>query len=340
MITRRKYELAITQTDMEQRLKELHFFERMAIEESSRRKLDSTVRCYEQFCTSATIQSMPPTYVSLGLYAVQYAHRFGHTTRTLPVLFAHLKRACRERGLPWLDEAAQARLDDVVAGLRKYDHTTSARKLPMTHKVMADVQAAADMTNLSHYQHITMARVARDALLRGSELIKLRVADLVWNSNGKQATLIIHLSKANKIGPPEQVTIADYGPTSGVAFLREYVRIMGFAALGKTDVPLWPVTTPEGRVDRRRPTSKASFIALARLLLTKAGYPAKDYAGHSYRSGGATDLWDSHRCRPLAIRLHGRWKSEAYRLYIRDNPQHTAEEVAHALAFFEEATRD
>ena len=62
------------------------------------------------------------------------------------------------------------------------------------------------------------------------------------------------------------------------------------------------------------------------------------FAGHSYRSGGATDLWESNRCRPLTIKLHGRWKSDAYRLYIRDNPAKTAAEVAKALAFFDEAT--
>ena len=81
-------------------------------------------------------------------------------------------------------------------------------------------------------------------------------------------------------------------------------------------------------------TSKRAFVALARQLLTKAGFLAKDYAGHSYRSGGATDLWRSNRCRPFTIKLHGRWKSDAYHLYIRDNPRDTAAEVSAALAFF------
>ena len=77
---------------------------------------------------------------------------------------------------------------------------------------------------------------------------------------------------------------------------------------------------------------------MARTLLTRAGYPAMRYAGHSYRSGGATDLWDSNRCRPLTLKIHGRWKSDAYRLYIRDNPHKTAAEIAQAMAFFDHAS--
>jgi hypothetical protein len=100
--------------------------------------------------------------------------------------------------------------------------------------------------------------------------------------------------------------------------------------------PLWPVIK-DNQPQWRRALPKKDFIALARELLAKAGYPALRYAGHSYRSGGATDLWESHRCRPLTIKLHGRWRSDCYFLYIRDNPSKKAEEISQALAFFESA---
>lgn len=340
MPTKNKYDILISKEDMAHRLRELSFFERMAIEESTRGKQSSIVNCYQAFCRSAGLQARPVTFEAMGLYSIQYCHRFGNTARTLPVIYAHVKRWDREEGGCWMDALSEARLTDVAAGLAKFDRTPSARKLPITHKVMADIQAAADMASISHYQHVTMSRIARDALLRGAELIKLRRADVAWSPDGKEVTITVIASKANKVGPPEQIILKDYGISSGVAFLREYSRIMGFTTAQQQSLPLWPMVSPEGRIDFRRPMSKRSFISLARTLLAKAGYPAKAYAGHSYRSGGATDLWDSHRCRDLVIKLHGRWKSDAYRLYIRDNPHHTAEEVAYALAFFDEATRD
>jgi hypothetical protein len=184
------------------------------------------------------------------------------------------------------------------------------------------------MTSLYHYQHMTVARVAHDALLREAELTKLRVAAVEWSEDAN------HLSKANKVGPPERVVIPDYGDTSAVAYLREYFRLMGFQERRVSAGPLWPVTSPPGVVSRSKFTSKRAFVVLARQLLTKASFPAKDYAGHSYRSGGATDTWRSHRCRPLTIKLHGLWKSDAFCLYIRDNPSDTAAEVLAALTFF------
>lgn len=334
-----KYVYGSSPRDIQRRLEELVFFESMAIEESTRVNLTSVVRRYVHFCKCLGLRPFPVSFKTLGLYLVQYCHRHGHTTRSVPGILSHLKRANRCRGGAWLSDGDKARLDDVIAGLSKYDRSPPARKLPMTHDVLAAIQEVADMTSLHQYQHMTMARVAHDALLRGAELMKLRVTDVEWSADGKAVTLHIHLSKANKVGPSERVAISDYGDTSAVAYLREYFRLMGFKERGVTSGPLWPVTAPSGVVTRSKFTSKRAFVALARQLLTKAGFPAKDYAGHSYRSGGATDLWRSNRCRPLTIKLHGRWKSDAYRLYIRDNPRDTAAEVSAALAFFSKAAQ-
>jgi len=334
-----KYVFATSPRDLRVRMDELAFFERMALEESTRANLTSVVRCYVAFCKSLGLRPFSVTFHTLGLYLIHYCHRHGHTTRSIPGILSHLRRANRCRGGAWLSDGDQARLDDVTAGLKKFDRSSPARKLPMTHDVLAATQAVADMSSVLHYQHVTMARVAHDALLRGAELIKLRVADLEWASDGKSVTLHIHLSKANKVGPSEKVTISDYGETSAVAYLREYVSLMGFSERRAASAPLWPVVSPAGAVNLSTATSKPAFVALARQLLTKVGYPAKDYAGHSYRSGGAADLWRSNRCRPLTIKLHGRWKSDAYRLYIRDNKHDTAAEVSAALAFFAKASQ-
>jgi hypothetical protein len=200
---------------------------------------------------------------------------------------------------------------------------------------MDAMQAVADLSNHQDFQLVTMCRVARDALLRGVELCKLLIGEVTWNASRTEATLHLHYSKAHKErSAPERVIISDYGPGSGVAFLREYFRVMGLDTKAPA-YPLWPFIDDLGSVSWTTSTSKYKFILRSRHLLERAGFPSKHFAGHSYRSGGATDLWESQRCRPLTLKLHGRWKSEAYRLYIRDNPHQTAQEVARALAFFE-----
>lgn len=326
-----KWDITLSPAEKEALQRDIERFERAALEESSRQGLESTVRCYSIFCVNNGYRPFPVSYESLAAYCVQYCVRFGQTTRSLPTILSHLRRENRLHSPVWLDYLNEYRLADLISGLKKHDTTEVRRKLPMTHDVLDKLERATDMTKLLYRQHLTMARLAHDALLRGGELVKLRLCDLEWNADRTRVDITIHYSKCNKTAHPERVRLQDYGPRSATAHLRAYVDAM----VGlKSHMPLWPTISLAGAVQPAKAVSKATFVAIARQLLTHAGFPASKYSGHSYRSGGATDLWDSNRCRPYAIKLHGRWKSDAYLLYIRDNPNRTATEVSHAFAFF------
>lgn len=332
------YDFFISDEELEARMAELLHLEHAALEPSSRAALDSHVRSYQAFCRSARLPPFPASFKSVGLFLIQYCRWNGHTARSIPSTLSHLKRANRHYSSSWLTEEENWRLKDLITTLHKKDANPSRQKLPITHQVMNAMQSVADLTSHQDFQLMTMCRVARDALLRGVELTKLLIGEVSWNANRTEATLHLHYTKAHKeLDAPERVIITDYGPASGVAFLREYFNVMGLDRQAPAS-PLWPLIDDMGNTSWHVPTSKYRFIARSRHLLDKAGFPPKLYAGHSFRSGGATDLWDSQLCRPLTIKLHGRWKSEAYRLYIRDNPHRTAQEVARAMAFFEAAS--
>ena len=51
-------------------------------------------------------------------------------------------------------------------------------------------------------------------------------------------------------------------------------------------------------------------------VLTRAGFPPKDYSGHSFRAGGATWAMECGLSREM-IKLLGDWKSDAYLDYLR-----------------------
>lgn len=243
-----KYVYGNSPRDMQLRLNEMAFIERMAIEESTRVNLTSVVRRYVSFCECLGLRPFPVSFKTLGLYLVQYCHRHGHTTCSVPRSLSHLKRArsrhCRrETRLAWMT-SSRASLS-TTAPLR-------LGSFPVAHDVLAAIQEVEDMASLFHYQHMTMARVAHDALLRGAELMKLRVADVEWSEDAKTVTLHIHLSKANKVGPSEWVVFSDYGDTSAVAYLCEYFRLMGFKEHRVSAGPLWPVTSLSGVVTRSK----------------------------------------------------------------------------------------
>lgn len=333
-----KYALHLSEEEIQDRLDELLELERAALEPSTQAVMEVHRRCYSLFCQSVHRQDFPVSYESLGLYLVQYCKKFGNTARSIPSILSHLKRANRHHG-PWLDEYSALRLHDVITSLRKTDPVPPRRKLPCTHDVLLRMERTANPRQHSDYQIITMCRTAHDALLRGGELVNLRVGHARWSPDRTSVTLTVHYSKANKrVAQPEQITIVDYGPSSAVAWLRQYWQVMGLANRPPA-YPVWPTVNHLGHINYNTFTTKQQFITRVRTLLGRVGYPAHAYSGHSFRSGGATDLWASHKCRSLTIKLHGRWRSDAWKVYVRDNPFERAEEVAAALAFFHQAAQ-
>ncbi len=72
--------------------------------------------------------------------------------------------------------------------------------------------------------------------------------------------------------------------------------------------------------------SRDTFVAHFRRL-ARTQHPAQTFTGHSFRSGGATDLFNGD-CRPHMIRLQGRWLSDAIYIYIHDCPARRSREVS------------
>lgn len=125
-----KYVYGNSPRDTQLRLNEMAFFERMAIEESTRVNLTSVVRRYVSFCECLGLRPFPVSFKDPGpLLGPILPSPWPYNTLGAwdPVA---LKRASRCRGGVWLSEGVKAPLDDVVAGLTKYDRSPSARKLP------------------------------------------------------------------------------------------------------------------------------------------------------------------------------------------------------------------
>ena len=99
--------------------------------------------------------------------------------------------------------------------------------------------------------------------------------------------------------------------------------------VGKTANQLCPVTAilsymvargpgdgPFFRFDHGRPLTRPRFVARIKEALTTAGFDCTAYSGHSFRSGAATTA-AAQRFSEATIKMLGRWKSNAYQLYIK-----------------------
>ena len=71
------------------------------------------------------------------------------------------------------------------------------------------------------------------------------------------------------------------------------------------------------------PLCKSKFVENVRAALAKAGLPAADYVGHSFRIGAATTAATAG-VEDSTIQTLGRWQSSSYLLYIRLEPSRLA----------------
>jgi integrase len=289
-------------------------FKRQALEPGTWRNVYSTAKLFCRFTAKHKMLPLPIRTHAVAMYMVQYCLN-GNTTRSLKNVLTQLKRFCGEYGFPWLTPPQLLQLRDVQRGLAKHDHSVPRRKLPLTLAILAKLRD----TNPADRQLLAMSMLAHDGLLRGGELCFLNRQDVVEYEGG--FILHIHKSKANKTGCRETVVIPNRDPAGAAHLIKAHLLCTPFAS-GRS--PLFINTTSRTRM------SKKTFSIAIRAKLVLAGYPSHSYSAHSFRSGGATDLFHNN-CPALYIKMHGRWKSDTFHIYIRDNPDARAMQIA--LAF-------
>ena len=239
---------------------------------------------------------------------------------------------------PVLGAGFSAGLERFIArtqrGLNKLYRPTVTRKRPMTLDRILGLLPLMDITGVWDFQVLTMMMAAHDGLLRAGELVALRWSDVEWTADG-DARLTIRISKTTHDRSAEEVVLYDYDlPAlpcrfSGAHLVRELMRRR--AAHGPVDPEALLFPPRPGSRARAPATLKRMFVGRVQELLSQAGWEAAGFSGHSFRSGGATDLWAAGTD-PRTIQLQGRWRSDAFWLYVRDDPTSHAIRVRDAFS--------
>ena len=112
--------------------------------------------------------------------------------------------------------------------------------------------------------------------------------------------------------------------------------------IGTTNCELCPVTAVLAYIVKRPPgpgplfkftdgraLTRALFVEKVRYALSLVGINADNYAGHSFRSGAATTA-AKQGVGDATIKMLGRWKSDAYQLYIK-TPRHQLAAISRRL---------
>ena len=262
--------------------------------------------------------AFPVTVIPLAMYMVNYCHVQGHTSRSLSGMQSSLKTYSTQNGHAWLAPDHERVIREVRKGLANHDHSVPLRKLPITSTIITKLRMSSmDLSHAADHQLYVMCLVAHNGLLRGSELCKLNRNDVFRTATG--FSVHVHKSKANKGGPREVVVYPNF-EGSAASVLDKHLALTQHLKHKALFVNL----------QTHQRMAKKDFSNALRAKLQYAGYPAGSYSAHSFRAGGATDLFHNN-CPPLYIKMHGRWKSDTFHIYIRDNPDARAAQLA--LAF-------
>ena len=166
---------------------------------------------------------------------------------------------------------------------------------------------------------------------------RLRVRNFEWSVSRRSVVIALVRTKTERWGAGAKVELVDPGnyTIGGISLLRRWFTRKNLWR--QPDAFAFPQfihkrkgATTTARMNPKRNYSKDMLLAALRGHLVTLGLNPRDYRGHSFRSGGATDLFDQGV--PLAtIMEFGRWRDPASCLRYYRRGAAIAREVAHAF---------
>lgn len=155
-----------------------------------------------------------------------------------------------------------------------------------------------------------MKHLTRNDLFFGTDL-----------ENRPYARLRLPSAKTAKAGEVQDVFLVEEGLLCPLAALRNLIRVV---PAGASD-PLFSWTDRSGAI---RPVVKPTALSKVNIILSTAGFGTA--FGHSFRIGGAS-FYLAKGVPPEIVRIHGRWKSLAYEVYIRSFEQIASTHLANRV---------
>jgi hypothetical protein len=224
--------------------------------------------------------------------------------------------------IKWLGEAGRVRVAAVVRELEFQDTTPVKQVRPITVTMIATMVANMDLEDpMQLYVAMAMA-LCHDSLMRSGELLGgLRVEDFEWDFESRCVTVHLYRTKSHRRGGPQKVRVGDFeGQSSAYKLLLRWFDLFDLWSTPKAHV--MPRVDNRSRVrgaelDFGSPATARWWKKAIGAELVRIGVDPSFYSGHSFRAGGATDLFVAGV--PYStIKKMGRWRSDAALKYHRD----------------------
>ena len=280
----------------------------------SQAKAPSTVRAYrsdwrhfEDWCAERELASLPASAATLAIYLA------GLSTcakvSTLERRVTAISQAHQMAGHP--SPTSDIKIRTLMAGIRRSKGTAQDGKKPvLTADIRSMVAALPD--GLLGIRDRALLLVGFASAFRRSELVGLDVEDLGFTNDGLVVTL--RRSKTDQEGEGRKVGVP-YGSNPETCPVRSMK-----AWLEASRIDCGPVFRPVNRhrqVKPQRLTAQSVALVVKRYAET-LGKDASTYAGHSLRSGHATQAAANGASERSIMNQTGHRSLKMVRRYIRD----------------------
>ncbi len=281
------------------------------------RNLHSQWRSFLNFCTTYHVTPLPATPHTVASYACFLATK----TSSYQYILNHLNAV---RLLHRFNGFSFDTLDsfDVILtkrGLKRLLGIMSRQKHPITPELLLQIRRYLDTSLPSHAAIWALFCTAFFSFLRKSNLTAasansfdptrhLTRQDIKFTNHG--AVLRIRWTKTlqHKEGllliPLPSIPGSALCPVSAIAHFFALVP-------APPSAPLFCLPTASSH----RPITFSTFTACLKRLISTIGLDPANYSPHSFRRGGATFAFQSGVPEHL-IKLHGDWRSDAFRAYL------------------------
>ena len=291
------------------------------------------MRHYLSFCRAYNIPPWPASETTLRYYCVHAYRTIRHPS--IMVYLAAIRHSHLERGYqdPLIDKPL---LDYLCKGIRRHQGYQTRARLPLTSSLLTDLR-----TTLNHSSAInSYDKQAMWAAITLGFYGFLRAGEFTTNHN-RQYEISRHLLLKDVTLATGSYSVVIKGSKTDQD--RRSVKLK-VGATGTTTCPVRAMRAFLKEATHRRSTplftlssgqylTRTKLTSSLRLLLEATGLTpeqAARYSSHSLRIGAATEAAAAGLPTWL-IQTAGRWRSDAYRRYIRP-PSQALLSVAPALA--------
>lgn len=292
---------------------------------SSLKTYNSGIKKFGDFCSEYGIPSNTAIDETLVCRYVTFLAARGLSSATIKVYLSALRymRICTEGSE--IKHSEMPRLKYVSTGIKKTQSLASIpnkrqSKLPITPSILRKIRAVWDkdphnynnimlwaVSTLGFFGFFRLGEILLGDQDKFDERLHLSAKDISIDSHDNPSMMQVHLkhSKTDQLAKGVNIIVGSTGNS-----LCPVAAMLAFLAMRGS------ITGPLFQFMNKQPLKRSKFVALLRQALTSAGIEAAGYTGHSFRVGAATT---AAQCgvQDSTIQSLGRWKSDAYTVYIR-----------------------